>query len=124
MLGIGRKPLETVDDELAQGSDVFVFGGEHADLLRFFEQLRRAGDGEVRRVVIFNLAGTQAVSERQHLDDLPLDGIRVEVCVGDGHKQAREHLAVERVELLYVELVVDHDGRNPLERIEQHIHAL
>ena len=102
MLGIGRKPLETVDDELAQGSDVFVFGGEHADLLRFFEQLRRAGDGEVRRVVIFNLAGTQAVSERQHLDDLPLDGIRVEVCVGDGHKQAREHLTVECVELCHV----------------------
>ena len=58
MLRIRGEPLEAVHHELAQGAHVLVFGGEHADRLRLFEHLCRAGDGEVRGVLVLRLAGT------------------------------------------------------------------
>ena len=61
---------------------------------------------------------------REHLDDLSFDCIRIEVCVCDGHKQAREHLAVERIQLFHVELIAHHNVRNSLADIQQQIHPL
>ena len=119
MLGICCHSLESVDHELAQGADIFILGGEHADRRRFFEQLRRTGDGERRRVVILSLAGTKAIPQDDHFADLTFNGIRVKVCVRDGHKKTVQHLTVERIQLGNVQLVRHHDVGDTLQRIEQ-----
>ena len=88
VLGVGGQALQAVGDELPQGADVLIFGGEDAHGLGFLRPVAGAvpqsglrQGGQVAQLL------PQPLQDVQGLPDAGVDGVGVKVGVGDGGEE-------------------------------------
>ena len=97
MLGVGRQALETVGDELPQGADILILGGQNAHGLG----LGLPVAGAVPQGGLMQASGVAELAQQflpgiQGHADARLDGGLVKVGVGDGGKQIEGDQVVDR----------------------------
>ena len=126
VLGVCRKPLETVGNHLAQGTDVFILRRENADRvgIRFCVELTLASvpKRRFRQGVQVSQLRAQVFLDFERFLDSRNDCVAIEVRVGNRSKQVDGHEMVDVLSDLFSFLpeFSGHAGK-PLRHIDQQI---
>ncbi len=96
MFGICRHALETVSYHFPKGADIFILCRKDSDQSRFFKHripVICLKEGRIMESGCLDF-GFEALPDGDHLRDLLLDGIGIEICVRDRHEEASQHFVV------------------------------
>ena len=89
MFAVGRQTFQTIGNHFPQGTDVFVFGGQYANVLSFGIKFAffPVPQGSFRQAGLIGQLTQQLSFYLQSLFDFSNDGFPIEVGIGDGNEQ-------------------------------------